>query len=198
MLCARSTTWIGIYAPGNVGRTHWNSHMNAIDHFNIIKILSSLWQSKLSLCCWLAETSCRNASSSSIVSTISSLTVWSSRVTASFTCGHATPNNVKVLCRNGNLNRVTFTGLKLVVAVSRNGVFGKAERDCRRGCDTVSALPTVWVWVALGRGWVARVHSTSRKAEPDRLLAEVFESKSSLGSLGGSNHKYSNRFCLHI
>lgn len=171
MLRARSATWIGIYAASNIGRTHRNSHMNAVDHFHIIKIFSSLWQGKLSLCCWLAETSCRNAPSSPVVSTVRCFTVRSSRVTASFTSGHATPDNVKVLWRNWNLNRVTLTGLKLVVAISRNGVFGKAERNCRRGCDTVSALPTVWVWVALRRCWVARVDSTSREAEPDRLLA---------------------------
>ena len=95
--CTRITTSIGIWAPGSVCRAHGNTHVNAVDDFNIIKVTSFFCQCKLSLSSWLAEATSGLATTMTIAAAVSSSTIRSFIITACSTSRDTTPNDIKVL-----------------------------------------------------------------------------------------------------
>lgn len=87
---------------------HRNSNMNSIDDLNIIKINIIFGKSHFGLSCRLTKTSWWYTRSITIISTICCRTVWSSTITALFTCDSSTPYHIVAFVDGNNYTGYSF------------------------------------------------------------------------------------------
>ena len=121
--------------------------MYAINDLNVIEVNECLREGEFGLCGRLHKSSARHTSSLAIVPTIGLGTILTLDAPSPASDG-TTPDKVKAVIVNRNLDIFLLTSIDLEVAISWNGVFEEALANCPR-LNTLCTLEAISVTPAL-------------------------------------------------
>ena len=156
------------------GNWKWDS----IDNFHIVEVNSVFQESHFSLSCWLTKSS-RWHASSLVISTVSYIanSIWA----VSSSCHDSTPNDVFSIINDWDWKILGLAWGKFVISISWDWILPEtlANRSCLDAVGSFKAISisttrsaSRWTFVS---GWA------TSSSKPNRLIAQVTESESSIG-----------------